>query len=259
MLGDYSFAFSQFPIGLRHHFCKCFKGYVGLPSKRFAGVRRIAQEQIDFGGAEISRVDFHVLLPVEVEQAEYFVQEFADAVGFAGGDDEILRFVLLEHQPHGFDIIAGEAPVALGVEIAEVEFLLQAFFDAGGCAGDFSGDECFAAAGGFVVEEDAVAGVDVVGFAVVYGLPVAVDFGAGVGAAGVKGCFFGLRRFDDFAVHFAAGSLIEASRLVGVADGFEKIHRAQGVGLDGVDGLIEAYADVGLCAEVVDFVGLNAG
>ena len=40
----------------------------------------------------------------------------------------------------------GVAPVALGVEVAEVKFLLQAGLDAGDGAGDLAGDEGLAAA-----------------------------------------------------------------------------------------------------------------
>ena len=39
-------------------------------------------------------------------------------MGLAGGDDVVVGLVLLEHQPHGPDVVAGESPVALGVEVA---------------------------------------------------------------------------------------------------------------------------------------------
>jgi hypothetical protein len=63
---------------------------------------------------------------------------------------------------HGADVVLGVAPVALGVEVAEVEGVLQALLDAGGGAGDLAGDEGLAAAFALVVEEDAVAGVQAV-------------------------------------------------------------------------------------------------
>ena len=47
-------------------------------------------------------------------------------MGFAGGDDVIVGLVLLQHQPHRLDVVAGEAPVALGVEVAEEQLVLQA-------------------------------------------------------------------------------------------------------------------------------------
>ncbi len=128
-----------------------------------------------------------------------------------------------------------------------------------GGAGDFAGDEGFAAARAFVVEQDAVAGEHVVAFAVIDGLPIAVDLRAGVGAAGIKRRGFGLRSLHDLAVHLAAGRLVKADRQAGVADGFEKAHRAQRVDGDGINGLVEADAHVRLGAQVVHFVRLDAG
>ena len=64
--------------------------------------------------------------------------------------------------------------------------LLEADLDAGEAAGDLAGDEGLAAQGRLVVEEDAVAGVDAVGLAVVDGDPVGVELGDGVGGARVE-------------------------------------------------------------------------
>ena len=63
----------------------------------------------------------HVLLPVEPDVAEGELDELAHGVRLAGGDDVVVGLVLLEHQPHGLDVVAGEAPVALGVEVAEAQ------------------------------------------------------------------------------------------------------------------------------------------
>jgi hypothetical protein len=80
-------------------------------------------------------------------------------VGLVGRDHVVVGLVLLEHEPHHLDVLLGVAPVALGVEVAEVERVLEAHLDPGGGAGDLAGDEGLAAAGRLVVEEDAVAGV----------------------------------------------------------------------------------------------------
>lgn len=128
--------------------------------------------------------------------------EFADGVHFAGSDDVVVCFILLEHEPHGFDVVFGVTPVAEGIEVTEVKFFLQAEFYAGGCTSDFASDEGFAAAFGLVVKEDTAGCVEVVGFAVVDGYVVTEDFGAGIGRARVEGgCFF-LRGFEDLAEHF---------------------------------------------------------
>ena len=129
---------------------------------------------------------------------------------FAGGDDVVVGDVLLQHQPHGAHVVPGVAPVAFGVEVAQVQGVLRAEVDAGDGAGDLAGDEGFAADRRFVVEQDAVAGVEAVGFAVVDGDPVGVDLGGAVGAARVEGRGFRLGDFPDLAVHLAGGGLVEA-------------------------------------------------
>ena len=93
--------------------------------------------------------------------------------------------------------------------------------DAAEGAGDFAGDEGFAAARGFVVEEDAVAGKHAVGFAVIEGVPVAGDLGNRVRAAGVKGRGFELRRVGG-AEHFRRAGLVEFDGFALGANGFEE-------------------------------------
>ena len=64
---------------------------------------------------------------------------------------------------------------------------MQAELDSCERAGDFAGDEGFATDGAFMVEQDAVAGVDAIGFAVVDGDPVGVELGYGIRAARIEG------------------------------------------------------------------------
>src|SRR5581483_7078026 len=109
-----------------------------------------------------------------------------DAVGDAGSDDEVFGGVLLEHEPHGFYVVAGEAPIAFGVEVAEDEFVLLTEFDTGDGVRNLAGDEFVASARGFVIEEDARTGEEVIAFTEIDGDPVAVKFGDAVRAARVE-------------------------------------------------------------------------
>jgi len=110
-----------------------------------------------------------------------------------------------------------------------------------------------------VVEQDAVAGVHSVGFAVVDGDPVGVDLGRAVGAARVEGGGFLLRNFPHLAKHFAGGRLVEAGLPLQAqdAEAFQNAQRTEGVGIGGVFGFFEGDGDVTLCGEVIDFVGLD--
>ncbi len=50
--------------------------------------------------------------------------ELPDGVHLAGGDDVVVGRRLLEHPPHRLDVLGRVAPVAPGVEVAEVEVLV---------------------------------------------------------------------------------------------------------------------------------------
>ena len=110
-----------------------------------------------------------------------------------------------------------------------------------------------------MVEQDAVAGEQFVGLAVVDGLPVRLDLCAGVGASRIERRVFGLRNLGDLAVHLAAGRLVEshflALAVAVIANRFQEMERADRADLCRVHGLIEARAHVRLRAEVIDFVG----
>jgi hypothetical protein len=80
--------------------------------------------------------------------------------------------------------------------------------------GDFTGDEGFATAWTLVVKQNAVAGIDAIGLAVVHRDPVGVELGHRVGAAGVERCGFLLRGFLHQAIKFAGTGLVEAGFLL---------------------------------------------
>ena len=127
--------------------------------------------------------------------------EVLDAVGLAGGDDVVVGLVLLQHQPHRLDVVAGVAPVALGVEVAEHDLVLQPELDAGDRVGDLAGHELEPAARALVVEEDAAAGVQPVALAVVDDDVVPEHLGAAVRRPRVERRALGLRRLADLAEH----------------------------------------------------------
>ena len=91
----------------------------GFQPSRSLRLGRIADQQVDFGGPEELLVDDDVVLPVQAHLVEGDLAQLPHRVGLAGGDDVVVRLVLLQHQPHGPDVVAGEAPVPLGVQVAE--------------------------------------------------------------------------------------------------------------------------------------------
>ena len=136
---------------------------------------------------------------------------------------------------------------------------LQARLDPGKSAGDLAGDEGFPADRRFVVEEDAVAGEEPVGFAVVHGDPVAIELGHPVGRARVEGRGLGLGGFLHLAVELGRGGLIESGFFLQIQnpDGLQQPEGSQGVGVGGVLRGLEGHHDVALGGQVVDLIRLH--
>ena len=257
-----------------HFLAHLLRGDFGHPTETFARQRGVAQQRFDLGGAKVARVHpddgaavpeahFVGALPlphqVHAELGGRPFDELAHAVLLAGGNDEVLRLRLLQHEPLHAHVVLGVAPVAQGVEVAHVEAVFQALADVGQAARDLAGDEGFAAARAFVVEQDAVTGVQAIGLAVVDGDPVGVELGHAVGAARVEGGGFALRGFAHQAIELAGTGLVEAGLALQAQDanGLQQAQGAQGVDVGGVFRRLENHGHVALRAEVVDLVGLG--
>ncbi len=124
-------------------------------------------------------------------------------------------------------------------------------------AGHLAGHERPAAARRFVVEQDAVAGVEAVRVAVLDGHPVGEHLGDGVRAARAERRRLGLRRLGDAAEHLGRAGLVEADRPVGGPDRLEHPERAHRRRVGGELGHLEADLDVALGAQVVDLGRLD--
>src|SRR5216684_3608385 len=116
------------------------------PAESALRFRGVAEEKIDLRRTDIARVDldehaaaaaFETLLlesgaaPLEIDAGTSKRQrtKVAHRVLLPGGDDEVFRLVLLQHEPHGLDVILCIAPVASRIQIAEVEAILLTVFD----------------------------------------------------------------------------------------------------------------------------------
>ena len=132
-----------------------------LPAEDGARLGGVAYQIVDLGRAEIARIDPDERLaglgvdagllgalpaPCDLRSTSANARSTnSRTCAFAGREHVVVGLVLLQHQPHALDIVAGVAPVALGVEIAEIELLLQAEFDARHRARDLARDEGLAA------------------------------------------------------------------------------------------------------------------
>jgi hypothetical protein len=234
------------------------KGRPGLPAEPLAGLRGVAAQLVDLGRAEIAGVDLDVVLPVEPDEPEGLLDELPDRVHLARGHDVVVRLGLLEHQPHRLDVLGREAPVAAGVEVAEVELGLGAGEDRRDPAGDLPRHERGAATWRLVVEQDAVRRVEVVCLAVLDGHPVGEDLRHGIRTARIERRPLRLRPLPDHPVHLARPGLVEPDRVVEMANRFEQPERSHARCVGRELGHVEADLDVTLGTEVVDLVRADA-
>ena len=109
------------PVGVDHHHDEPLEVDLRIPAQDLSRLGRVADQEIDLGRAHERRVDT-TYASVEAHVVEGDLDETLHRVGLARGDDVVVRLVLLEHEPHRLDVVAGEAPVALRVEVAEREF-----------------------------------------------------------------------------------------------------------------------------------------
>jgi len=271
---------------LAHHLAhKCFERYFRCPAQLAPCLAGIAEEGFDLRRAEVTGVDAYDRLAflerahrtaVDSAHDAHFLDAFpapgqgdakfpcrrVDEVPYAvlpaRGDDEVLGSFLLQHPPLGLNVVLGVAPVALGVEVAEVDAVLQPQVDAGQCASDLARDEGLAPHGRFVIEKNAIASVEAIGLSVVDGDPVGIELGDRIGRAGVKGGRLPLRDLLYLAVELRRRGLVVAGLFLQPqdADSLEQPQRSKGIGVSGVLGFLEGHGDMALRREIVNFVGL---
>src|SRR5215469_11498782 len=146
---------------------------LGTPAEPLSRLCRIADQSVDFGRAIVPRVDrddrlprFYIdadfiratTLPVDaaIDLSEGCLDKFAHAVRRTRREHVIVGLILLQDQPHALDKVARVTPVALGVEIAEIERVLSPAGDRRDSARNLAGDKGFAAGRPLMVEQDAV-------------------------------------------------------------------------------------------------------
>src|SRR5215216_6562394 len=131
----------ELEVGVDHQADQRLEVRLRAPPELPLGLRGVAHEQVDLGRALERVVDLHVDLPRDPRLVEGDLDAAADRVGLTRGDHEVVGLLLLEHQPHRLDVVLGVAPVALGVQVAELELVALAELDRGRVPGDLAGHE----------------------------------------------------------------------------------------------------------------------
>src|SRR5262249_31231483 len=134
-----------------HIFCDHFRYELResdgvTPAKLFPRLRRIAEEELDFGWTKVPLINFDKdaagflvqpllgdsrPLPPDLNAnfGEGTLDELSDRMGFAGCQNVIVGLGLLHDAPHAFDIVACVSPIALGIQISQKQFVLEAKMD----------------------------------------------------------------------------------------------------------------------------------
>src|SRR5208337_3570206 len=114
-------------------------------------------------------IDNHPVLPVQLELREGQVDQILHAVSLSGGYYVVVRPVLLKHQPHGLNIVAGIPPVSSCFKVSNPQLFRQSQLDP--CCGmtDFSAHKFKTSPGGLMVEKNPAHCINTVGFTVVPG------------------------------------------------------------------------------------------
>mmetsp|Transcript_12391 Transcript_12391/g.26985 ORF Transcript_12391/g.26985 Transcript_12391/m.26985 type:complete len:677 (+) Transcript_12391:166-2196(+) len=268
----------RFHVAVEHLVHELLEARLGLPPELLHRQGRVAEQRLDLGGAEVPRRDLdedsasllvdglllEALAAPEHRPADHLEadrDELAHAVLLVRRHDVVVGLLLLQHEPHGLDVVTRVAPVAERVHVAKLDPLLLAGLDLGHGHRHLLRHEGAAAPGGLVVEEDAVHRVHVVRLSVVLDDPEAVELRHRVRGARVEGGRLLLRNLLHKAVQLGGRRLVEASRLLEAdrADRLEDSQGAHAVGLCSVLGLLERDLHMGLRGQVVHLVGSHLG
>src|SRR5262249_6980560 len=150
----------------------------------------------------VARINFDVLLPIQVQIAERFIEEVTNRMRFAGSDYVIRSFRLLQNAPDRFNVVAGVTPIPPRVKVPQEQFILNTDFNTCCSLGYLSAHKCLAAAWRLMIEQDAVGGKQVVTFSIIYRHPVRIYFCRGIRASWLERGGFVLRR-RRASEHFA--------------------------------------------------------
>jgi len=117
--------------------------------------RRVADEQVHVGGSQIGLIHVGVALPFQIHTPKRGLAQIADGMSASGRDDEIIRLVLLQHQPHRAHVVRRPTPIAFRVQVAQWQFVREPERDLGGVIGHFVRRKFQAAPRRFVIEQNA--------------------------------------------------------------------------------------------------------
>src|SRR5882724_491316 len=243
-----------------------------FPAELLTRLAGVADQFIDFGGAEILGIDpnhglagfavdagfvdaFAAPFDAAADFRERDLDEFAHRAGLAGRQHEVVGRVGLQYPVHALDVIPGVSPVASRSEVSEIKRLLETGLDAGDAARDLAGHEGLTTDRAFMIKQDAIRGEHAVSLAVVHCDPIAIKLRDAIGRARIERRRLLLRNLLHQSVQLGGGCLIEPRLLLHAEnpDRFQLPQHADRIGIGGIFRAFETDADMALGREIVDF------
>src|SRR5262249_350277 len=116
------------PLDVRidHQLDKVAEGDPRLPAERGASLRGVADQVVDLGRPQESRIRDHVPHRVHSGTLARDLDELANRMLISRRNDIVGWLVLLDHQPHRLHVVTGKPPITLGIEVAEPKLIGKA-------------------------------------------------------------------------------------------------------------------------------------
>ena len=151
------------------------------------------------------------------------------------------------------------APVAQGIEVAHEQALVKSRIDPRQAPGDFTSHKRFATTRALVVEQNAVAGIHPVAFAVVHRDPVGIELCYAIGAARIKRRALLLGNFLHQAIELTGAGLVDPRFVCEPQDAhsLQDPQRAQRITIGCVFRALKTHRNMALSAKVVNLIGLH--
>jgi hypothetical protein len=112
-------------VGSYHHLDQLLEVNCRTPAELGAGLGSVANQDSDIGRPEETLVLHDVGLPVIYsDMMKGNLKKVTDRMALSGCYDVVIGFFLLKHEPHRFDVIAGETPVPGYIHVAHGQNLL---------------------------------------------------------------------------------------------------------------------------------------
>src|SRR5574344_195776 len=139
--------------------------------------------------------------------------EFSYRMHLACCDNEIIRFRLLQNQPHTFHIILGISPVATGIHITKIQLILISLSYTASCQCNLTGNEVFTSSLTFMIKQDSVTAIHVITLTIILHDPESIQFCDRIRTARIERSRLLLWHLLYLTEKFRCRSLIDMARL----------------------------------------------